>query len=443
MQTRSSILAVLGLFSVLQLPFGPAVRPKNILPPVASAWTAEPITSNSYAQWPAIRGWNKLVYETSTGDVLILGANNNCENLFTNALYAYNPVANTYSRRTWSGSREINGVENRCSPSNVYNSTGSRFTDYGCGPAPCPVPATHPGDRHQYWSAAYDSTRNRLWQLAGLESSSSCLGTGPGTCGYQDTWYYATTNVEQPAGTGWVLTCDGIPQPPNPQQPCLAGPGPRQESAMDYDPDDDLVMVYGGLVGGNPTGDVWFLNPSVGTWTDICGTQKKICPGGPGPRAANGFVYIGGHQFLFFGGYNHSRSCVQSITFNDTWIYNVTSRTWTNMNPSGAPPLLSPCTTQTPQSYPRYPMITYDSKRNAVWYHTGNPNTSQMDWRYDVTGNTWTLASFTGGPIWAAGTSQNSISLVYDPAIDALIGKNGAPVNGFTQMFQLSLVGVN
>src|SRR4029077_7384821 len=111
MQTRFSILAVVGLFSVLQLPFGTAVGPKNILPPVASSWTAEPVTSNSYTQWSAIRGWNKLVYETSPGAVLILGANNNCENLFTNALYPYNPVANPYSRRTWSGSREINGVE--------------------------------------------------------------------------------------------------------------------------------------------------------------------------------------------------------------------------------------------------------------------------------------------------------------------------------------------
>jgi len=408
---------------------------------VATTWTKEPVSAKPFSQWPAYRGWNKLVFEPPTGAILLFGANNECENLFVNGLYAYNPVANTFSRRTWSGSREIGGVEGKCAAEKVYNSTGSHFTDYGCGPAPCPVPATHPGDRHPYWQAAYDSTRNRLWQLAGAEDHTNCAGTGPGVCSYQDTFYYSTNTAQQPAGTGWVLTCDESPHPPNPLTPCISSPGPRQEGTMDYDPDDDIVMLYGGLSGGGEAGDVWFLTPTTGTWTDVCGNRNNLCVGGPGPRAGNGLVYIGKHKFLLFGGYTKRPGCVQAAAFNDTWVYNVSNHTWTNMNPSSAPPTLSPCTKATPQSYPRYPMITYDSKRNVVWYHTGNPTDTQMDWRYDVAGNAWTLEPFTGGPKWGSPSSENSISIVYDSALDALIGKGG-PANGATVIFQIPLFGV-
>jgi hypothetical protein len=78
----------------------------------------------------------------------------------------------------------------------------------------------------------------------------------------------------------------------------------------------------------------------------------------------------------------------------------------------------------------------------VMWYHTGNPTDTNPDWTYDPVKNVWTQQAITGGPVWTMGAAQNTVTIIYDPVHDMLIGKGGL-VKGTEafQMYQISLAG--
>lgn len=380
-----------------------------------------PQTGVIHETWPDFKGWDKLNFETPTGKMLIWGAQNSCGSVFTNSLWAYDVPTNTFVRRTWSGSREMNGVDDRCVKNHVPGSTGSLFTNVTCGPAPCPTPLSHPGDRHPYWTNAYDTKRNRLYQYSGAEDQLNCPGNASGICAYTDLLHYQTNTNVSPAGTGWIQDCDGC------------APNIRIETAMVYDPDDDIIILFGGLLAhGDMGADTWQYAASTNTWTQTCGKGVEPCNPGPSPRAGEGLVYAGNHKVIFFGGYTCPCGYGRATPNNDLWIYDTVAHTWSKPTP--------------PQVVPppnKYPTVTFDTKRNVMWYHTGNPTDANPDWTYDPVKNVWTQEAITGGPVWEMGTVQNSITIVYDPLHDMLIGKGGL-VKGTEafQMYQISLTGL-
>ena len=388
-------------------------------------WNHMPVNGDLYSGWPGNLNWNKLMFETSTGKTLLISGENSCT-IFTNSMWAYDTASNTFQIRTWSGSHP----DQTCTEKPMLPQ--SLFTTDFCGAAKCSTPLGYFGDRHPYWMTAYDSRRNVVYQYGGVEDNVACSGATSGICTYSDMWVYASNPTPSPVHTGWQRLCDNC------------APNIRLETTMEYDPDDDIVMVYGGLNAGNPIGDTWEYSPATNTWANICGTFSVIapCTPGPGNRAGFGLVYVGNHKFVFFGGYNRLNGHAQSTAYNDTWIFDASTRTWTQQKPAVSPPVFNPAdpTALKPDSYPRYPKLAYDTKRHLVWYHTGNPAEANQDWTYDPVANTWTNQPNTGGPVWDWSVGQYANSLSYDPVHDILIGKGGLTAGtDNTQIFQLAL----
>lgn len=95
-------------------------------------------------------------------------------------------------------------------------------------------------------------------------------------------------------------------------------------AAMEYSPSDSSVYLFGGYDGTNYKDNLWKY--SAGSWTEVTDT------GAPVARGNTDMIWDNvGNQFVFFGGKN-------SIDyFNDTYLLNISTNTWTNKTPTSPP----------------------------------------------------------------------------------------------------------
>ena len=111
----------------------------------------------------------------------------------------------------------------------------------------------------------------------------------------------------------------------------LQGPHPwyegRSHHAMAYAGDDKCIM-FAGTAGGDLddtcvydlSQDLWYCsNPNPSPWW----------------RKDHAMAYIGGDKVLLHGGWDDDASYP---TTGDTWVYDLSSNTWTDMNPTGETP---------------------------------------------------------------------------------------------------------
>ena len=194
------------------------------------------------------------------------------------------------------------------------------------------------------------------------------------------------------------------------------------DSAMTYDFDDDVMILYGGQAVGNPTAETWLLCFS----PDPQASGNKVgCPpgrtypdwvkvstiGSPGPRFAHSIVYDSHHRVaVLFGGTDGT-----ARDPNETWTYVPANRTWTNAKPSG----------QNPVSF-RRPAMTYDSTRHQVVLYEGPPGKVGDQapgglYLYDAGTNKWERSAVRGGPIPSGGVAHGRLSLDYDPQSDTFV----------------------
>lgn len=323
--------------------------------------------------WPVSTGSSRFVYDPVLQQTLYVARQTGCTR-YTNSLWAYNLPTNTFRMMTWSGSFP--------DPTECAGYKDTEDTP------------TYPGDRWDF-AVAYDSLRSRF-----LVYSSDC--------GDKDMyhWYSSTPPYPgTPAGMGWAADC------------YACAPGIRVEASLTYtNPATDLIIMYGGLQSGTPTADTWQYFGSTNTWTRVntaCdavnGAQCTSC--GPncsslGQRAGHTLVYDSvNNKVVLFGGYRYPK-----IPLNDTWEYDVQTRTWTNWNPVVKPPAV------------KYPAMAFDPSRGVIWLHdalAGQNCSSGCDWTYSVVTHTWTQQSITGGPVPT--TSQITLLMDYDPHCDALV----------------------
>jgi hypothetical protein len=280
----------------------------------------------------------------------------------------------------------------------------------------------HIPDRHPFLGAAYDSRRHQLFQAGGIVENSKLT----------DTWYFCFITNAFCANSDlrvWkrLITPRAIPA--------------RADSAMTYDPDDDVMILYGGQNVGNPTADTWLLCfradpqesgnslgcPAGGEYPDWIRVSTK---GSPGPRFAHGLIYDSHHRVaVLFGGTN-----ARPIDPHDVWIYSPGNRTWTDAKPDGA----------TPASF-RRPALAYDSTRGHVVLYEGPPETIMGRnngglFVYDAGKNRWLQFNIPGGPIPSNSIAHGRLSLEYDPKNDVFIATELGP--GFSlQVWELKGVG--
>jgi hypothetical protein len=209
---------------------------------------------------------------------------------------------------------------------------------------------TPPSARHGH-VAAYDSTNNRM-TIFGGENGSACMndawiltaangqagtaswigatpsGTPPAARVYSAAGYDSTSNSlivfgGNDCSTGyfndvWVLSnASGVSGTAAWTQlvPSGAAPAARESASVVYDPSNNVLAVYGGDAGGTPFGDVWILSNANGSGGTPVWTQ--LAPSGAPPMARTGqsATYDSAHDSMtIFGGINNA------ITLTDAWV---------------------------------------------------------------------------------------------------------------------------
>lgn len=101
----------------------------------------------------------------------------------------------------------------------------------------------------------------------------------------------------------------------------------RLEAPTVYDSVNQRVLVFGGYDHNyNRNNEVWEYTPATQTW-------RNVTPTGPAPvpRSGSAMAYdpVRGRAVLF-GGLNDSRSFL-----GDTWVWNCSARTWTQVASGG------------------------------------------------------------------------------------------------------------
>ncbi|MCD4708103.1 MAG: hypothetical protein K8S62_10240 [Candidatus Sabulitectum sp.] len=206
------------------------------------------------------------------------------------------------------------------------------------------------------------------WSL-GLEFDSAngvCIlfGGQDGSQEFDDTWLYDY------AANTWTEV-----------NPTISAPS-RFGHNMAYNSADSVIVLFGGVScydSKSACGDTWIYSVADSQWTEMTPAIS------PPARAYCGLVYDSVHNaVILFGGYNY----VIGQYYNDTWVYDLGSNTWTNMNPS-TKPCLRNCHG-----------MAFDSANGVVVMHGGwlYPNMLGDTWTYDAGTNTWTDMSPANSP---------------------------------------------
>ncbi len=158
------------------------------------------------------------------------------------------------------------------------------------------TPATRPAARGQH-AMAYDAARKQVVLFGGLNSSFG---------GLNDTWVYDCVTHT------WT------------QKFPANSPSARHRHAMAYDPNSQLVVLYGG---GSSFQDTWTWDGT--NWVEIVGANQ------PGIRNEHAMAFDGTRVILFGGSKN------AGFADNDTWDLTLTSPsagTWTMVAANGTGP---------------------------------------------------------------------------------------------------------
>ena len=136
-----------------------------------------------------------------------------------------------------------------------------------------------------------------------------------------------------------------------------------------YDPVNDRIMMFGGSNDVDLYDDTWVLNTTSGTWTELSLSVSPIA------RHSCVMVYDSSAEvIILFGGHNGT------AWDSDTWIFDCNQETWTEVTPAISPHGRGSAA------------MVYDSLNDKVLLFSGysesGPDVSDT-WAYDYISNTW------------------------------------------------------
>jgi hypothetical protein len=133
--------------------------------------------------------------------------------------------------------------------------------------------------------------------------------------------------------------------------------------AVAYNSNTQKVYLFGGKSGSTYNSNLYAYDVPSNSWTLITPADGLTPPG----RYRTNFAYDSTNNvFLLYGGQNGSG------TLGDTWVYDVTANTWTQLNPPQSPTVLS---------LPDFSRLTYDSDHNVfVLAHKGTGGYFGSNW---------------------------------------------------------------
>ncbi|MFX1341538.1 MAG: kelch repeat-containing protein [Promethearchaeota archaeon] len=194
-------------------------------------------------------------------------------------------------------------------------------------------------------------------------------------------------------------------------------PGPRINSPLSYDSTADRMILFsgwfqpgGGIVAYN---DTWAYDYNTNTWTNRSPSTQ------PPKRAGHGLAYDSesDRTILFSGWENGSHGTI--VNWVDTWAYDYSANTWTNMSPIVTPP------------GKLTPGMTYDSESDRIILFGGLDNGaiySDETWTYDFNSNNWTLMTPSTSP-----SARFDAPMTYDSESDRVIMTGGWGSFGYNQ----------
>ena len=170
-----------------------------------------------------------------------------------------------------------------------------------------------------------------------------------------------------------------------------ATPSARYGSAMVYDPVLQKAIFFGGgyqdASGYELFNDMWLYDPTSNIWTEINPTVK------PSARSSHSMVYDSINQrTILFGGWDDTIGLM-----SDTWIYDSQTNQWTEVLPVNQP--------STRQSNAMY----YDSNAQRVILFGGYREVGGHlydTWEYNYSDNSWTELNPSSNPSGRYGSTM-------------------------------------
>lgn len=178
---------------------------------------------------------------------------------------------------------------------------------------------------------------------------------------------------------------------------------PASEGPLAYDDKADLIIYVATLDGMTfgPLSETWAYDYNSDTWAQLT-TNQTPSPGMVGGR----MVYDSeSDRLIFFGGYDIPHNGY----FNETWVFDLAAKSWTQMAPAVAPPGTN------------FQSMVYDSAADRVlmW---GSVSDDRL-WSYDYNNDTWAEVTDTGTP-----PLMDYTRMVYIPALQQSILFGGVDV---------------
>jgi hypothetical protein len=185
-------------------------------------------------------------------------------------------------------------------------------------------------------------------------------------------------------------------------------PAPRATHELVQDPTSGRIIMFGGQDGGEGFNDTWAYNPTGITWTELRPSGTV-----PSPRWACTMTYDPvTRRMILFGGRNASRR------LNDTWAYDPAANTWTELKPSGNLPL----------ARGGHVMVRDPSSGRMIMFggRSGETDFLNDTWTYDPVANTWSELKPTGNlPV-----GRGQPAMAYDQAARKAIMFGGWNLDG-------------
>jgi subtilisin family serine protease len=246
--------------------------------------------------------------------------------------------------------------------------------------------------------AALVISRNPALTGAQVENILFSTARDLGPAGYDTEYGWGFIDAQQALNATAVPTCQNLWTYINP-----SGPSRFNGAAVTYDAPRQRAIAVGGvpITGTAPVRQTWEYDGALWTLRSSTGPSARWQTALAHHAALNRTILFGGNTGSVGG---------SAVAQGDTWWWNGTAGTWSQLFPATSPPA-------------RYAhAMAYDSVRARVVLHGGivSGSVSNQTWEYD--GSTWTLKS-TSGP------ARADAVLVYDPVRQRtlLIGGRSTP----------------
>ncbi|MBN1629240.1 MAG: S-layer homology domain-containing protein [Thermoleophilia bacterium] len=229
-------------------------------------------------------------------------------------------------------------------------------------------------DTATFWDVKKEATRGevvlilwRLWQKMNPSSTTTTEETSTTT-----TTEGTTTTTEDTTTTTEETTSTTLPAGNYWHQiePAGVPPAARDRATMVSIPESGAAIMFGGQgVTDEAFSDTWRFDLTDGTWTQLAPTGTTLV----GRRGSAAVYAAAGGEVVMFGGYG-------SGYLGDTWSYDPVADAWTQLQPGG----------RTPVGRHGHSMV-YDSSRDKVIMFGGYDGGYLNDlWEYDPVINAWT-----------------------------------------------------